>query len=320
MNIIEIRNLHQHYWTKASLPDIFPPDATMSWRTEVLHDLTLLVPAGSIFALLGANGAGKTTTLKVLMNLLQPSAGSARVLGVDSIRLGEAQLARIGYVAEDQKLPDWMTVRQLLDYCRAFYPAWDRQLEAKLLARFELPEDRRLSHLSRGMRMKAALLASLAYRPELLILDEPFNGLDPVVRDDVTQGLLESVRQGETSVLVSSHDIEEVERLADHVALLESGRVKVAETIESLLGRFRRIEVDREAAWPAGSLPASWLDLQSGAGRTTFIESAYQPETTEGHCGKLFPLAQVQARPLPLRDIIIALVRPRRNQTQGTNT
>jgi len=317
MNIIETRHLSQCYWTKASLRDIFPPDATLSWRTEVLHDLTLTVPAGSIFALLGPNGAGKTTLLKVLMNLLRPSGGEAQVLGVDSARLGEAQLARLGYVSENLKLPDWMTVRELLDFCRPFYPTWDRSLEASLLERFALPEERKLSQLSRGMRMKAALLAALAYRPELLLLDEPFSGLDPVTRDDVTQGLLEAVRQGETTVLVSSHDIEEVERLADHVALIEAGRLRLAEPTDSLLGRFRRIEVDSESAWPAGSLPASWLAWQSGAGRTTFIESAYQPETTEGHCRRFFPLGSVQARPLTLREIFITLARSGRNPTQG---
>ena len=300
MNIIETRNLSQRYW-----------------RTEALHDLTLTVPEGSVFALLGANGAGKTTTLKVLLNLLRPSAGVAQVLGVDSIRLGEAQLARIGYVSENQQLPLWMTLRQLLDYCRPFYPAWDRALEATLLARFDLPEERKLKHLSRGMLMKAALLSSLSYRPKLLILDEPFSGLDPVVRDDVTQGLLEAVRQGETTVLISSHDIEEVERLADRVALIENGRLKFTETTEALLGRFRRVEADQEAASPAGSLPASWLGWQSGAGRTSFVESAYQRETTETLCRKYFPTAAVQAHPMTLREIFITVTRKDRTSAKG---
>ncbi|MFZ5494130.1 MAG: ABC transporter ATP-binding protein [Verrucomicrobiota bacterium] len=317
MNIIETCNLRQSYWTKASLADILPPDATLSWRTEVLHDLNLTVPTGSIFALLGANGAGKTTTLKVLLNLLRPTAGVARVLGVDSNRLGERELAQIGYVSENQQLPLWMTVRQLLDYCRPFYPTWDRALEAKLLARFALPPERKLKQLSRGMLMKAALLSALAHRPQLLILDEPFSGLDPVVRDDVSRGLLESVRLGETSVLVSSHDIEEVERLADHVALLDAGRLRLTETTESLLGRFRRIEVDSEAAWPAGGLPAGWLGWQSAAGRTSFIESAYRRETTEEHCRKFFPLAAVRAHPLTLREIFITLARAGQSQNQG---
>jgi ABC-2 type transport system ATP-binding protein len=186
-------------------------------RTEAVHELNLAVPTGSVFALLGPNGAGKTTTLKMIMNLLQPTGGAATILGVDSRKLGERELAQIGYVSENQQLPLWMTVRQLLDYCRPFYPTWDRALERKLLGQFELPETRKLSELSRGMLMKAALLSSLAYRPKLLVLDEPFSGLDPLVREEFTRGLLEISEAGEWTVFVSSHDIEEVERLADHI-------------------------------------------------------------------------------------------------------
>src|SRR4051812_35392150 len=134
-------------------------------KMDAVHELNLTVPAGSIFALLGPNGAGKTTTIKVLMNLLPPTTGSASVLGVDSRKLGEREFAQIGYVSENQQMPLWMTVRQLLDYCRPFYPTWDRDLERTLLQRFELPEGRKLSQLSRGMLMKASLLSSLAYRP-----------------------------------------------------------------------------------------------------------------------------------------------------------
>ncbi len=314
MNIIEIRNLSQRYWTRGSLHDL---GSAVSWTTEALHDLTLSVPEGSVSALLGANGAGKTTTLKLLVNLLRPSAGSAQVLGVDSVLLGEREFAQIGYVSENQKLPPGMTVQQFLDYCRPFYPTWDRALEAALLARFDLPVDRKLTHLSRGMLMKAALLSSLAYRPKLLLLDEPFSGLDPVVRDDVTQGLLASVQQGETTVLISSHDIEEVERLADRVALIDAGRLKFVETTESLLGRFRRIEVDRDAVWQSGNLPPGWLNWQSGSGRTMFIDSAYDRETTESLCRKHFPFAAVQAHPLTLRDIFITLGRKDRPHPQG---
>src|SRR6188474_852043 len=175
MNIIETQNLTRRFG-----------------RMEAVHELNLAVPTGSVFALLGPNGAGKTTTLKLLMNLLPATAGSARVLGVDSRKLGERELAQIGYVSENQKLPEWMTVRQLLDYCRPFYPSWDPALEAKLLTQFDLPSERKLKQLSRGMKMKAALLSTLAYRPKLLVLDEPFSGLDPVVRDDFTRGLLEA--------------------------------------------------------------------------------------------------------------------------------
>ena len=285
--------------------------------TEAVHELTLAVPTGCVFALLGANGAGKSTTLKMLVNLLLPTAGSARVLGVDSRKLRERELARLGYVSEDQKAPDWMTVAQLLAYCRPFYPTWDAALEAKLLARFDLPPGRKLKELSRGMRMKAALLSSLAYRPELLVLDEPFSGLDPVVRDDVIAGLLEAAQLGETTVLVSSHDIEEVERLADHVALLDAGRLRFTETTEALLGRFRRVEVDYEGALMPGPLPESWLGWSSGGGRAIFVETAFQPERTERVCRERFPTARVRAHPMTLREIFITLARAGRNHSEG---
>ncbi len=287
-------------------------------RTEALRELTLTVPKGSLFALLGANGAGKTTALKALVNLLRPSSGRALVLGVDALRLGERELAQIGYVSENQQQPEWMTVRQLLDYCRPFYPTWDVALEAKLLAEFALPIDRSLKQLSRGMRMKASLLSSLAYRPKLLVLDEPFSGLDPVVRDDVTQGLLTAVQLGETTALISSHDIEEVERLADHVALLAEGRLRLAESTDELLGRFRRIEVDQEGSFGWKNPPEAWLQWEQAAGRTTFVDSAYDREATERACRERFPAATVRAQPMTLREIFISLARTGRNQTQGS--
>lgn len=284
--------------------------------TEAVHELTLAVPEGSIFALLGSNGAGKTTTLKMLVNLLLPTAGSARVLGVDSRRLSELELAQIGYVSEGQKPPEWMTVAQFLDYCRPFYPTWDRELERKLLTRFELPANRKLQQLSRGMLMKAALLVSLAYRPKLLVLDEPFSGLDPVVREDLTAGLLETARQGETTVLVSSHDIEEVERLADHVALLEAGRLRLVETTEALLARFRRVEVELHGVPSQGGMPNSWLGWRHEGSRAVFVESSFQAGRTERDCRERFPEATVQAHPMTLREIFISLARSGRSQAK----
>ena len=301
MNIIETQNLTHRYW-----------------RTEALRDLTLSVPTGSVFALLGANGAGKTTVIKVLMNLLRPTAGVARVLGKDSSRLGEQELAQIGYVSENQQLPLWMTVRQLLDYCRPFYPTWDGALEQQLLAQFDLPPERKLKQLSRGMLMKAALLSSLAYRPKLLVLDEPFSGLDPLVRDEFVQGLLETSRLGDWTVLISSHDIEEVERLADHIALIEAGRLKFTETTEALLGRFRRVEVElNQPTAAADALPVTWLEWKSGAGRASFVDSAYGRDTTERACRERFPVATMQAHTMTLREIFITLARAGRTTTKG---
>jgi len=313
MNIIETRDLTQRYWTKVTWSDF---GSAPAWTTAVLHRLTFTVPSGSITALLGANGAGKTTLLKVLVNLLRPSAGEVRVLGVDSVRLGEREFAQMGYVAEGQQQPSWMTVRQFLDYCRPFYPTWDVELEKSLLTRFALPADRRLAQLSRGTLMKAVLLSALAFRPKLLVLDEPFSGLDPVSREDITHGLLESVRQGETTVLVSSHDIEEVERLADRVALLEDGRLRLAEATDALLQRFRRIEVAQDGIWQPEHRPTAWLNCESTTGRTTFIDSAYDPVATESLCRTHFPFAAVRAHPMTLREIFIVLARQRNLQAR----
>jgi len=287
-------------------------------RTMAVQGLELAVSAGSVLALLGANGAGKSTAIKMLMNLLPPTSGDARVLGVDSRQLGERERAQIGYVSENQKLPLWMTVRQLLDYCRPFYPTWDAALEARLLTQFDLPGDRKLKHLSRGMVMKAALLSSLAYRPKLLVLDEPFSGLDPLVRDELVRGMLEASELGDWTVLISSHDIEEVERLADQVALLDAGRLQFSETTDALLGRFRRFDVtvpDGKTT-PAPAAPG-WLELEQTGGLVRWVETRYDAAVTERACRERFPGGTVVASPMTLREIFITLARANRNASKG---
>ncbi len=301
MNIIETQNLSRRFG-----------------RMEAVHDLSLAVPEGSVLALLGANGAGKTTTLKLLMNLLAPTSGSARVLGVDSRRLGEREFAQIGYVSENQQQPLWMTVRQLLDYCRPFYPTWDRALEATLLRQFALPEDRKLKDLSRGMAMKAALLSSLAYRPKLLVLDEPFSGLDALVRDEFIRGVLEVSALGEWTVLVSSHDIEEVERLADNIAMIEGGRLKLNERTEALQARFRRVEVSLGDAEPAVSaMPDSWWEVERAGRVVRWVETRYERDRTERECRARFADGAVVASPMTLREIFLVLARQGRRAQEA---
>ena len=156
-------------------------------RVKAVRDLNLQVPTGAIFAYLGPNGAGKTTTIHLLMNLIRPSGGRAEVLGVDSRKLTPRTLETIGYVSENQKPPHWMTIGAFLDFCKHLYPTWDDTYCDDLRRRFELPLDHKLGHCSRGMRMKAVLVSSLAYRPKLLVLDEPFSGLDPNMRDDMVR-------------------------------------------------------------------------------------------------------------------------------------
>jgi len=159
-------------------------------KTVAVDVVDLAVPEGAIYALVGPNGAGKTTLIKTLMNIFNPSAGWAQVLGIDTQRIAGKAFTRIGYVSENQEMPEWMTVGAMLAYYRPFYPQWDRSLEEQLVRQFDLPLNRKLKHLSRGMRMKAAFASSLAYSPSLIVLDEPFGGLDPLVRDELIDGLL----------------------------------------------------------------------------------------------------------------------------------
>ena len=281
-------------------------------RTEAVHDLTLEVPTGSLFALVGPNGAGKTTTIKVLMNLLQPSAGRATVLGTDSRKIGPPTLARIGYVSENQQLPEWMTVADLAAYCRPFYPTWDPKFAESLAKQLGLSMTKRLKACSRGMKMKAALLVSLAYRPELLIMDEPFAGLDALVREEFSSGILEAVG-GERpwTVFVSSHDIDEVERLSDWIGIINNGKLELAEPVTQLLARFRQVEVTvgGAAALPP-SVPGSWLLAEATGHVVRFTDSRFDEADLRARVRAAIPEASdIAVTPLSLRQIFIALAR-----------
>jgi ABC-2 type transport system ATP-binding protein len=280
-------------------------------RVEALSGLTLEVPEGAVYALLGPNGAGKTTTLQILLNLLQPSGGSAEVLGIDSRKLRAADRERIGYVSENQKLPEWMTLEQLIDFCRPLYPSWDEALADHLVRMLDLPRDRKLRGFSRGMKMKAALVVSLAYRPRLLLLDEPFSGLDPVVRDQMVEALVEIASQDGMTTLVSSHDIAEIENVADHVGFLRDGRLTVSESLDSLLSRFREVE----AVFPEGQAdppakPRSWIRPAHSGGVLRFVESRYEPGASEAAWAEALPGARsIEASPMTLRQAFVALAR-----------
>ena len=277
---------------------------------EALQGMNFSVPAGTIYGLLGPNGAGKTTTIKILMNLLTPGAGHAEVLGRDTKKLGWRDFQKIGYVSENQVMPDDMRVGELLDYLTPYYPSWDAALCRDLLQQLELPRDRRLKHLSRGMKMKASLLASLAFRPELIVLDEPFSGLDPVVREDFSRGLLSTVSESQWTIFLSSHDIEEVERLCDWVGIMAPGRLLVSEPLEDLLRRFQRIDV----MLPASTAPIDWdTDIlraeKSGAGVSLIHQRFAGDDTLAALRAKLPPGSTLEASPMTLRDIYLALAR-----------
>lgn len=282
-------------------------------RVTALAGLNLDIAEGSVFGLVGPNGAGKTTAIKTIMNILTPDVGRAEVLGKDSRAMGSEQLARIGYVSENQEQPDWMTVRYFLAYLKPFYATWDDARAEELVKQFELPLDRKLRHLSRGMRMKAALASSLAYRPKLLVLDEPFSGLDPVVRDDLIAGILDSAE--ETTILVSSHDLAEIESFASHIAYLDNGRLRFAEEMTSLAARFREIEVtiDAPVVMPGPrEWPTHWLRPDANAVVIRFVETRFDAEGTIGEIHRLFRgVRNISVNPMPLRAIFLTLARSR---------
>jgi ABC-2 type transport system ATP-binding protein len=276
-------------------------------RVDALRDLTLEVPEGSVFALVGPNGAGKTTAIKTLLNIHQPTSGRAEVLGVDSRSLGADQLARLGYVSENQQIPGWMTVGYFLSYCREFYPQWRDEDAAELVRLFELPLGRKLRHLSRGMRVKAALASSLAYRPKLIVLDEPFGGLDVLVREQLSESILE--RTPEATVFLSSHDLTEIESFASHVAYLNEGRLLFAEEMAALSGRFREIEVTLgEPTELPRDLPATWLNPEQSGVVVGFTDSRFESQRNRAEIQRIFPgVRAVTERVMPLRAIMLAV-------------
>jgi ABC-2 type transport system ATP-binding protein len=280
---------------------------------EALNGLNLDVPQGAVYALVGPNGAGKTTAIKILMNIFGPTSGRAEVLGVESARIAGRAFTSIGYVSENQELPEWMRVGALLEYLRPFYPSWDRKLEDELISQFDLPRDRKLGNLSRGMRMKAALASALAYHPKLIVLDEPFTGLDPLVRDELIQGLLE--RAEESTILVSSHDLAEIESFASHVGYLEQGRLRFSEELTQLVERFREVQVtfDGIARLPEKA-PESWMQINSSAAVVRFIESRFEPERTRAEIRDVFgEVRDVTFSPMTLREIFLAMAKAGRN-------
>lgn len=279
---------------------------------DALQGLSFSVPDGSAFALIGANGAGKTTTIKMLMNILEPTRGTATVLGVDSRKLSPRELSRIGYVSENQEMPLSLTVDEYLAYLRPFYPKWDVNLERVLRRQLRLPGDRKIGNLSHGMRMKMALACALPFHPELLILDEPFNGLDPLVRDEFMEGMLEQA--GQMTVFMSSHDLSDIDSFATHVAFVDSGKLLFEEPMDALMARFREVQVTLEdtASAPV-SPPSHWLNIRVAGSVVTFVDSQFSEDSMNG---KLHPfwssIRRVEANPMELRTIFTTLARAAR--------
>ena len=232
--IVAVQHLSRHFGDQAALLDV-----------------TLDMTRGRVFGLVGENGAGKTTLIKHLLGLYAAQAGSVRVFGSDPVRDPATVLGRIGYLSEERDLPEWMRVGDLLSYTKAFYPRWDDRYAAELLLMFDLPFEQKIRTLSRGQRARAGLLAALAHRPELLILDEPSSGLDPGARQDILAAIVRTIADEGRTVLFSSHLLHEVQRIADNVAMLHQGRLVLNEPLDDLLARHHLVTLRFPQACPA---------------------------------------------------------------------
>ncbi len=194
-------------------------------NTLALDGLSLDVEPGFVYGLVGANGQGKTTLIKHLLGLLRAKEGSVRVFGLDPVKHPVEVLRRIGYLSEERELPEWMRIDELLRYTRAFHPNWDQSYADELLTTFGLDKSKKIKNLSKGMRAQAGLIAAVAHRPDLLLLDEPSTGLDAVVRKDILNAIIRTVADEGRTAVFSSHLLDEVEQMSDYVFMIDAGQV-----------------------------------------------------------------------------------------------
>jgi ABC-2 type transport system ATP-binding protein len=234
--------------------------------TKALNDVSLSVPRGAVFGLVGENGAGKSTLIKHLLGLWRVEIGTVRLFGLDPVSEPVAVLGRVGYLSEEPDLPGWLRVGELLRYTQAFYPRWDSAYAEQLSDQFGLDPEARVKTLSKGQRARLGLIAAEAHRPDLLILDEPSSGLDPIVRRDILEAIIRTVTDEGRTVLFSSHLLDEVERVSDHLAMLHRGSLRFCAPLEDIKARHRRISLrfERPPAEPPSVSGAIRVD---GAGR-----------------------------------------------------
>ncbi len=210
---------------------------------QALSQVSLTVKRGQVFGLVGENGAGKTTLIQHLLGAYRPEEGTVRVFGLDPVLYPKEVLERIGYLSETRDLPRWMRIDQLVRYMAAFYSKMDMEYVAQLMKQFNLNPRQRIRSLSRGELARVGLLVALAHRPELLLLDEPSSGLDPVARIDILSAVVRSVAEEGRTVFFSSHLLDEVERVADHICMIHHGQVVLNDSLEQIQSRFHIYEV-----------------------------------------------------------------------------
>ncbi len=288
-NVLEVRGLKRHFGNVAAVQAV-----------------DLNVRAGEIYGFLGINGAGKTTTIRMLMGIIAAEAGTITLMGETTRRTSVKQKQRIGYVSQEQNFYPWMSCRELGKFVGSFYPTWDKAEFSRLLGVFEIPENRKVSHLSGGMKAKLALSLAIAPKPDLLILDEPTAGLDPVARREFMEIIVAQARQYQRTTFFSSHLIDEVERCADRIGILHAGQMRFEGGLHELRAEVRRVVFGGDLQVEVPESFELWTERKM-EGHTSWVlrapaqvwETAQWPEGAE-------------IQKLSLEDIFIACVAARR--------
>jgi ABC-2 type transport system ATP-binding protein len=286
------------------------------WRTfakfEAVKGVSLSVLKGTVFGLLGVNGAGKSTIIKMIVGHLRPTSGRIRVLG----RTLDENLIeirrRVAYVSENRYLYEWMTVAESIRFTRAFHDTWDDKKSADLLKRFSLPPDKKVKQLSRGNRARLCLLLALSFNPELIILDEPTSGLDPIVRRDFIENIVAEISEEGKTVLFSSHIVEEVERVADYVGIINEGELLLVSSIDEIKGSYKRVRYATNGTRPEVAGVPGVLAIENGRHEQVLTVHGWGDETRRalGERGVSNP----EVLPISLEDIFVNTVRAERER------
>ena len=271
----------------------------------VLGPVDLTVPLGAIYGLIGPNGAGKTTTIDMVMGMGLKDAGTIEVFGLDHIRQEAAAKMRIGYVSPDLPLTAWGRVRRVINFFRSFYPDWDDAYCMDLVKRLNVGWDDKISTLSFGARIKLGLILALSHHPDLLLLDEPIIGLDPVSKQEVFSQLLEAVREGNRSVLISSHDLHDLERFTDHIGIIHNGRMLLEGPTSEIVERFRILDGQAAGSVSFGDIPGVYVQQRDGNRWRMLVDQ------TDGALERVKAkgLTDLAETPVTLEELLIAMVK-----------
>ncbi|MDT7688631.1 MAG: type transport system ATP-binding protein [Acidobacteriota bacterium] len=281
-------------------------------KFEAVKGVDLTVPKGTVFGLLGVNGAGKSTIIKMIMGHLRPTSGEVRILGR---ALGEDLVEirkRVAYVSENRYLYEWMTVAESITFTRAFHATWDDRKAADLLKRFSLPPEKKVRQLSRGNRARLCLLLALSFNPELIVLDEPTSGLDPIVRRDFIENIVSEIAEEGKTVLFSSHIVEEVERVADYVGIMDEGELLLVSTIDEIKSSYKRVRYATNGTRPEVTGVVGVMMVENGRHEQVLTVQGFGDETMRqlGERGVKNP----EVLPISLEDIFVSAVRAERER------